>query len=155
MKTIQQWRIYWDEYVSKTYLYGATLKYHDKKDVEYSNRLMPPGTVIKEWYSKTNYQRDRIEPSLPIIDGESQYKIDIDIESPQSEGIIVRLVFYDKYEMEAGDVIVRSNSMKFKCPLKTYSYRMQLINGGFESLRFHSISIKEIVDDTEDTAEEA
>jgi accessory secretory protein Asp3 len=40
--------------------------------------------------------------------------------------------------------------MEFKCPLKTYSYRMQLINGGVEQFHFHKIVIQEVLNETED-----
>lgn len=38
------------------------------------------------------------------------------------------MVFYDRYENEVGTLIIREPEMDFKCPLKTYSYRVQLIN---------------------------
>jgi len=42
---------------------------------------------------------------------------------------------------------------KFKCPLKTYSYRLQLINGGVTKLHFHSIVIREIINETDERIE--
>lgn len=143
----ESWIVYWNEYTSDTYLYGSEFIYHKKNDVELKNSLMPPGTVIKQWYSKTNYQMQRIEPALPMIDGETEYEITVNIDCPEGEHCMVRLVFYDKYEVEAGYLTVRGKTMRFRCPLKTYSYRMQLINGGMTSLRFHSIVIREIFED--------
>ena len=61
----------------------------------------------------------------------------------------MRLVFYDRYEVEAGSITLRDKVTTFSCPLKTYSYRLQLINGGVTDLRFHSVVIQEITDDTE------
>ncbi|MCR5106650.1 MAG: accessory Sec system protein Asp3 [Lachnospiraceae bacterium] len=139
------WRIYWNEYSAETYLYGAEVTIHNKEDVEYRNILMPPGTVIKQWFSATNYQMQKIEPALPIIDGESKYHIILNIDGV--EEAIVRLVFLDRYGQEAGITIVRGNEMDFKCPLKTYSYKMQLINGGGSYFRFHYITIQEITDE--------
>ena len=65
--TGEKWTIFWNEHASDTYLYGAKLQFHKKDDVEYENLLMPPGTIIKKWYSKTNYQAQRIEPSPLLI----------------------------------------------------------------------------------------
>lgn len=48
----EKWVIYWNEYSADTYLYGSEITYHKRDDVEYDNAMMPPGTVIKEWYSK-------------------------------------------------------------------------------------------------------
>ncbi len=146
----ERWTIYWNEYSADTYLYGSEITYHKKDDVEFLNRLMPPGTVIKQWYSKTNFQMQKIEPALPMIDGESSYRISINIDMPENENCLVRLVFYDRYEIEAGNITLRDSVTDFRCPLKTYSYRLQLINGGTTGFRFHSIVIQEIDDETDE-----
>ena len=142
-----KWTIYWSEYSADTYLYGSEIVYHKKDHVEFKNRLMPPGTIIKQWYSKTNFQIQKIEPTLPMIDGESEYRITINIDHAENENCLIRLVFYDRYEVEAGNLIVRDKETVFRCPLKTYSYKLQLINGGVTSLDFHSIVIQEIIDE--------
>ncbi len=140
----ERWTIYWNEYAADTYLYGSEITFHKKDDVEFFNCLMPPGTVIKQWYSKTNYQMQRIEPALPMIDGESHYQIILNIDCPEDEECMVRLVFYDRYEVEVGSIAIRERMTDFQCPLKTYSYKLQLINGGVTKFRFHSIVICEI-----------
>ncbi|MCR4740342.1 MAG: accessory Sec system protein Asp3 [Lachnospiraceae bacterium] len=139
---IGSWKIYWNEYASDTYLYGARLTVHKINDVEYENQLMPPGTIIKQWYSSVNFQRKKIEPALPIIDGESRYHISVNIEG--LEGMIVRLSFLDRYGQEFDGLIIRGKEMDFRCPLKTYSYNMQLISGGGHYFRFHNIIISEL-----------
>lgn len=145
----EKWTIYWNEYASDTYLYGSEVACHKKDDVEFKNNLMPSGTIIKQWYSKTNFQMQKIEPALPMIDGESKYRILVNIDCPEQEECLVRLVFYDRYEMEAGSKIIRDKAAEFQCPLKTYSYRLQLINGGVRQFRFHSIVIREVANGTE------
>ena len=146
----EKWMIYWSEYSADTYLYGAEIEFHKKDDVEYRNLLIPPGTIIKQWYSKTNFQAQRIEPSLPIIDGEGQYKITINIDVPEGENVLARLVYYDRYEVEAGSLTLRDKETVFRCPLKTYSYRLQLINGGVTNFHFHSVVIQELIDESEE-----
>ncbi|MCR5196747.1 MAG: accessory Sec system protein Asp3 [Pseudobutyrivibrio sp.] len=138
------WTIYWNEYSSDTYLYGSEIEYQSKSSVHFKNELMPPGTVIKEWYSLTNYQAQRIEPSLPIIDGESRYRIKVNVDTKDGTGYLIRLVFLDRYEREAGDFTLRDTEAEFSCPLKTYSYRMQLINAGMTEFVYHSVTIEEI-----------
>ncbi|MCR4694745.1 MAG: accessory Sec system protein Asp3 [Pseudobutyrivibrio sp.] len=138
------WTVYWTEYSQGTYLYGSTVEFLDKHRVHFKNPLMPPGTVIKEWFSHTNYQSSRIEPSLPIIDGESKYRITVDVDTLGGKGCLIKLVFLDKYGREAGDLAVREKTMDFKCPLKTFSYKMQLINGGMAEFTYNSVTIQEI-----------
>ena len=114
---------------------------------------MPPGTVIKQWYSKTNYQLQRIEPALPMIDGEGEYRISVGIDCQEGEAWIVRLIFYDKYDAEAGSVTIREGVTDFQCPIKTYSYKMQLINGGMTQFRFHFLEIEEVEPEAEEEEE--
>lgn len=144
-----KWNIYWNEYSSDTYLYGTQLKFHSRDDVEFQNKLMPPGTVIKTWYSMTDFQTQHIEPALPIIDGESSYRITINMDVPEGQECLVRLVFLDRYGNEAGYLNLRDKVTDFRCPLKTYSYRMQLINAGVQEFHFHSVIIQETQDGTE------
>ena len=135
------WTIYWNEYSADTYLYGSEIEYRARNDVHFKNTLMPPGTVIKQWHSLTNYQAQRIEPTLPMIDGESRYRIKINVETPDKTGCLIRLVFLDRYEREAGDFTVRGEEAEFSCPLKTYSYKMQLINAGMKECIFQFVKI--------------
>lgn len=143
----ESWKIYWNEYAKDTYLYGSEVLFHAKDDVELKNELMPPGTVIKRWFSKVNYQAMRIEPALPMIDGEGRYHISMDAAAEPADGLLMRLIFYDRYDLEAGSQIVRDGEADFQCPLKTISYEVQLINAGATEFHFHSIVITEIEDE--------
>ena len=108
--------------------------------------FMPPGTVVHRWYSKTNYQMHRLEPTLPLIDGESTYFIglNIDYNSVESEALILRIIFYDRYDNETKSTIVRDNKAYFLPPITTYSYSIELINGGNADFTFKSLIIKEV-----------
>lgn len=169
------WKIYWNEYGKDAYLYGSDISFHAKDDVEFGNQLMPPGTVIKRWYSKTNYQSMRIEPALPLIDGEGRYQIRADITSDEfvdagdsradlkrkgkylksSTGWILKLIYYDRYDVEAGVQIIRDGAGEFQCPLKTYSYELQLVNAGVTRFHFHSITITELEDDEQEIIQDS
>ena len=145
----EKWTIYWNEYVSDTYLYGSEVKFHNKNQVEFHNELMPPGTVIKQWYSKTNFWAQRKEPALPIIDGETEYILKVNMDVPENENITIRLAFFDRYGVEAGYLNIREKKTRFRCPLKTYSYNLQLINSGVTRFTFHSIILQEVIDEEE------
>jgi accessory secretory protein Asp3 len=139
----RNWTVYWDEHASGVYLYGSELEFHARDDVEFRNALMPAGTVIKSWYSMVNFQERRVEPSLPIIDGEGRYHVSLDIDSDVPQGIFLRFVFHGKNGDEAGSLVMDQPEMDLRCPLKTYSYEAQLICAGAHSFRFHSFTITE------------
>lgn len=142
----EAWKVYWNEYAKDTYLYGSELFFHAKDDIEFRNELMSPGTVIKRWFSKANYQAMRIEPALPMIDGEGSYHIRLDATAEPEDGLLLKVIFYDRYDVEAGSRIVRDGEADFQCPMKTFSYEVQLINAGAPQFHFHSIEITEITD---------
>ena len=86
------WQVRWKEFLSDSYVYGSKIEFNEDGSVSYKNRLMPPGTVIHTWYSMTNFQGNRIEPSLPLIDGERAYSIavNIDYHNSESEALMYR-----------------------------------------------------------------
>lgn len=139
----KSWTVYWDEYTSDAYLYGSEIQFHARDDVEFTNALMPAGTVIKAWHSMVNYQEKRIEPSLPIIDGEGSYHVSVSVDCDVPQGVFLRFVFYGKNGEEAGTLVVDRPEADMRCPLKTYSYDAQLICAGGHALRFHSFTISE------------
>lgn len=142
----ESWKIYWNEYVKDTFIYGSEIFFHAKDHIEFKNELMSPGTVIKRWFSKVNYQMMRIEPALPMIDGEGKYHIRLNASTEPADGLLLKLIFYDRYDSEAGFQIIRDGRDDFQCPLKTFSYEVQLINAGVTQFHFHSIVITEIID---------
>lgn len=151
----QRWNVYWNEYSSDTYLYGSEIKFLENHRVEFYNKLMPAGTVIKKWYSKTNFQRQKIEPSLPMIDGEGEYKIILDVTVDPQENCMARLVFFDRFYKEIGYRFLRDREEIFRCPLNTYSYELHLINGGVSHFIFNVIEIQEIINEPEKKIKEA
>ncbi len=151
----QRWNVYWNEYSSDTYLYGSEIKFLENHRVEFYNKLMPAGTVIKKWYSKTNFQLQKIEPSLPMIDGEGEYKIILDVTVDPQENCMARLVFFDRFYKEIGYRFLRDREEIFRCPLNTYSYELHLINGGVSHFIFNVIEIQEIINEPEKKIKEA
>lgn len=142
----EAWKVYWNEYAKDTYLYGAEVYFHARDDIEFRNELIQPGAVVKRWFSKVNYQAMRIEPTLPMIDGEGSYHISLDAVVEPEDGLLLKLIFYDRYDVEAGSQIVRDQETDFRCPMKTFSYEVQLINAGATQFHFHSIMITEVTD---------
>ena len=140
------WTIRWREYTADTYTYGSKIEFRDDKSVAFENSLIPPATVIHRWYSRTNFQTKRMEPTLPLIDGERPYEITLhaDVADEDKNPLIMRIVFYDRYDNEAESIIVREKKVMFKPSLKTYSYCVELISGGEVNVVFRSLQIREI-----------
>lgn len=142
----KSWRIYWRDYCSQTFLYGSEISFLSKNNVRYRNRLISPGSIINEWFSKTNYQAMRIEPTLPLIEGGLYYQIETFIECFDESAVLLRIVFFDKNEEEIESIILKNTKGIMKYPIKAYSYKIQLINIGIADFCFHSLVITEMGD---------
>ena len=81
-----------------------------------------------------------------MIDGEGRYHISLEASAEPADGLLLKLIFYDRYDSEAGFQIIRDGRDDFQCPLKTFSYEVQLISAGATQFHFHSIVITEITD---------
>lgn len=147
---IQSWNIFWNDFAQGTFLNGAQIEYKSKNEVVYENPLMPSGSVIKEWLSRTNYQKHKTEPALPLIDGEGKYQLLFQVDCEAGEQCLFRLVFFNRFDQEVGNVSIWQSGEYFQCPLTTYSYKLQLINSGLSKIVFHSVTIREVSDDTEE-----
>lgn len=150
------WVIRWRDLLTESYVYGSKIEFKEDQSVVYQNRLMPPGTVIHRWFSKTNFQAQRVEPTLPLIDGERAYSITTDItyNHPESKELMLRIVFYDRYDVEAESMIVREPHAVFQPSIKTYSYCIELINGGNADFTFRSLVLKEVSKEEYDAEQE-
>ncbi len=140
------WRIGWNEYTKDTYLYGSEISFLAKDHVVFKNELMPPGTVIKRWFSSTKYQSMRIEPTLPIIDGEARYHIFLEASAKPKNGLLLRILFFNRREEEVGSQLIRDGEGDFQCPEDTFHYEIQLINGGVREVHFSAMIIAELTD---------
>lgn len=140
------WIVRWREVLSNTYAAGSIIKTNKDNTVYYKNELMPPGTVIHTWYSKTHFQFQKIEPMLPLIDGEAAYSITMNMASTdgQEAKTILRVVFIDRYDNEFDSIILRDKFSMFKPPITTYSYRIELINSGLADFVFESLILREV-----------
>ncbi|MCR5144483.1 MAG: accessory Sec system protein Asp3 [Lachnospiraceae bacterium] len=141
-----KWIVYWRDYSFNSYLYGSNIIFHSEDDVEFNNPLVPPGTVINTWKSQANYQLERVEPTLPIIDGERSYKVRLDVTADKKDSLLVRFRFFQKNGTSEGIYILRGDEGVFKCPIRTYYYEVDLIEAGAHHFHFHSITLEELGD---------
>lgn len=141
-----RWIIRWRDFLSNSYSYGSLIEFLPDNKVRYKNRLMPPGTVLHTWYSKTNFQSSRVEPMLPLIDGENAYMVALHVEylAEKRAGILMKVVFYDRYDNEFESIIIRNGKGMFKPPITTYSFSIELINGGCTEFIFDSLVLQEV-----------
>lgn len=140
------WKIRWKEYMVDSYHYGSEIEFRADGSVHYKNELMPPGTVVHTWRARTNFQMQRVEPFLPLIDGEAPYEVTLRLieEGEDDLPLMMRIKFFDRYDKEVKAIIIRERSAIFKPPIQTYSYTIELINSGNGEFIFDSLILREV-----------
>ena len=130
--------ILWGD-MGATYMYGTRLQFWKDGHISLSNPLLAPGEVLKSWFSSSNYQGSRSQPSLPLLKGNHRYQFTMNMTCYPENSIYIKLFFLDRYE----EVLEETLSFSFVYPEDAYTYKVSLVTAGFESLDFYSFSIKE------------
>ena len=126
-----------------TYMYGTRLQFLKDWNISLSNPLLAPGEVLKSWFSSSNYQGSRSQPSLPLLKGNHRYQFTMNMTCYPENSIYIKLVFLDRYEEVLEEKVEETLSFSFVYPEDAYTYKVSLVTAGFESLDFYSFSIKE------------
>lgn len=134
--------VYWDSFAQDTYLYGSTVYFEENRYVHYENEMMPPGTVIKKWYSEVNYQAKRVEPQLPVLEVGETYEFRSFLNVTPDKGVKLRVRFYNQQNEEMGVQILEEKVEKVFVPPRTYRYELELIHTGARKMDFHHIEIQ-------------
>lgn len=132
--------IYWGNGTANSFLFGTEFR-HVGRSVSFKNRMIPPGKSLKTWLSKTNYQSDRISPSLPLLKKGATYSIKLSAEMYPKNSIYIKISFIDRFGKEISTKILKQIESEFRYPTEAYSYSISLINAGCEELQFDSIVI--------------
>ncbi|WP_022768321.1 accessory Sec system protein Asp3 [Butyrivibrio sp. NC2007] len=132
----------WDNLASDSYLYGSSIVFEPDGTVNFSNLLMPPGSVIRKWQSDLNYQAKRHEPQLPILEEGEKYEIRSYVRYKPEGSVKLRFRFLDRQGEEAGIVFIDDSTAELECPKGAFAYDLELINAGAKELIFHHIEIQ-------------
>ncbi len=135
------WLVYWDDFGQDAYTSGSSIRFDWDGSVVFENEGMPPGFPVKEWYSETDYQTQRREPELPILQEKESYHIFADKQDFPEGGSFLRLNFYD----QKGDLLefrmIPENEGTFVYPEGAFRYSMQLVQGGASRIFFRRIEL--------------
>ena len=142
--------VYWDLPLLHTYLYGTTLR-HTRDGVEFTNRMMPSGQIIHSWNSELNYQEVRTQAQLPVLEENKTYHLVPFIDAVPEHTIVLQITFFDRQGQQIGFQVIHRDG-NFTYPQGAYRYRLDLVQAGAESFRFHHLEIR--TKETEDAKPE-
>ncbi|BCP60726.1 accessory Sec system protein Asp3 [Streptococcus parasuis] len=136
-------RIYWRQDSRSTYLYGTELEFRGDS-VYFKNELMPSGNLIHSWYSRTNYQRDREQPQLPVLFRNKRYSLHLEADVIPEGTVYLQIDFYNRSDETIHTKILRSDEAHFTYPNGAFSYAIHLFNANVTELLFHHIDLSSL-----------
>lgn len=137
----QNFIIYWQQNIGKTYMYGSSINYLTKNHVIFENNLFPSGSCIHSWTSLGNYQTHRSASQLPMLEKGYKYNIKIDAATTPQNTLYIQFKFYDRYENLIEVVTIKDKQGSFVYPSDAHYYELSLINGGLQEIIFHNLVI--------------
>ena len=134
--------ITWKKVHKSTFMYGTKLKFNNNF-VSVDNSLMPSGMVIHEWNMLSSYTTNKQGPSLPLLKKGSNYNIRFDYDVIPERSVYFKIVLYKKNGEKIKTMIIEDDDIEFEYPKDAYSYKIELMNAGFQHLQFRRIIIED------------
>lgn len=135
-------RIKWPQGAPPSYLHGSYVSFIGNK-VVFDNALMSPGFSLMSWTSRTNYQANRIQPSLPLLERGRFYQLDLQAVVKPANSLYVKVTYFDRLGQEIGVDVLKEQSWIFQYPITAFYYTLELLNAGCEYLAFDQILLFE------------
>lgn len=142
MNQNKRFDITWKKVHKSTFMYGSKLKFNNNF-VSMDNSLMPSGMVIHEWNMLSSYTTNKQVPSLPLLKKGSNYKIKFDYDVIPEKSVYFKIVLYKKNGEKIKTMIIEDDDSEFEYPKDAYSYKIELMNAGFQHLQFRRIIIED------------
>lgn len=142
MNQNKRFDITWKKVHKSTFMYGSKLKFNNNF-VSMDNSLMPSGMVIHEWNMLSSYTTNKQVPALPLLKKGSNYKIKFDYDVIPEKSVYFKIVLYKKNGEKIKTMIIEDDDSEFEYPKDAYSYKIELMNAGFQHLQFYRIIIED------------
>lgn len=130
--------ITWDYESGVSYLYGSKINYIAPDCVEFENNFLPPGTDIRSWRSKMNFQSNKMGNTLPILSPEKQYWIKSNVKLKENESVYIKVEFYNRFN-DLLDFKIIYEQDSFIYPKEAAFYSIILVNNGVSNFVFQNI----------------
>ncbi len=135
------WLVYWDETVQDSYAYGSTVSFAWDGSVTFENEGMPPGFVIREWHSYSDYRMRQTAPQLPMLEEGKCYCLRIVKQDDPERGSFVRINYYDRRGDLLSFQMLKEKEGVLTYPREAFRYTLQLVQGGARTVYFTRMEI--------------
>lgn len=133
--------IKWGADFNDNYNYGADIRFVELDYVRFSSPLMPSGTPIKTWHSRTEYHESRKSPMLPLLENGQTYEIQVKAEFDNDDAVQVEIEFFDINNDVIDKLYFQELGGAFTYPDDAMSYKVQLVNKKHQYMLFKYLTI--------------
>lgn len=132
-------QIYWQ--MENQYEHGSDVTVDAHNQVDFDNDRMATNEIINHWESTQNWQANKRVPQLPMLAVGHRYRLMGLWEAEPVDTLTTRIIFYDIQGQELSRDNTTDHALEFEVPATTYSYQIELINGGCIHLHFRRLEI--------------
>lgn len=139
-----RYEIKWDKRINNYFIHGSKLSFFKEDDeVHFENPHIPPGSVIVQWKSEPIYQGERTGLQLPLLKRGEIYQVESDVLAYPENSVALRFNLFDRAETPIGTQILPLKGGHITYLKDAYSYTIELISTGVESLCFKTICLSQ------------
>lgn len=136
--------IKWDKRINNYFIHGSKLSFFKEDDeVHFENPYISPGSTIVQWDSEVNYQGGRTGLQLPLLKRGETYCIEPEVLAYPEDSVALKFNVFDRTAKQIGTKILPLEGGEVTYLEEAYSYTIELISTGVESLCFKSILLSQ------------
>ncbi|QUM67158.1 accessory Sec system protein Asp3 [Staphylococcus delphini] len=143
MKEKHQFNIRWTQITPETFMYGSILRFKATETL-FENELMPSGIVIHEWKMMTNFEDDKVMPTLPILQRNQTYRFHFDYHVQPVDSVYFKVIFKRRNGTVCDYQMIKGHDKDITVPDEMYSYVVQIINAASQHLTFRQLTIEDV-----------
>lgn len=135
-----KYEIKWDKRINNYFIHGSKVSFFKENDeVHFENPNISPGAVIVGWKSEISYQSARTTLQLPLLRQGETYCLSPDVAIQPEESIMLKFSVFDRAQTRIFTKILSLKGGDVIYPKGAYSYTIELISTGVETLCFKRI----------------
>ena len=135
------WLIYWDETAQDSYAYGSNVSFAWDGSVVFENEGMPPGFVIRQWQSYSDYEASLTAAKLPMLEEGKSYHLRVIKQDEPEDGSFLRINYYDRKGELLEFQMLKETESVITYPKGAFRYTLQLVQGGARTIRFRRVEL--------------
>lgn len=135
-------QIKWGDSVKNAYNHGSRVTFV-KNGVIFDNPMMSPSFPIISWSSRSNFQGDRSQPALPLLNRGKTYRLVLEAEVTPAGSAYIKVTYFDRLGEELSFDVLKDDHWLFTYPFGAAFYKVELINAGCEHLFFDRLLLLE------------